>query len=371
MTTLDTLIGDLASGAVRIVDLTQPLSERTPVLQLPAPFANTPPVSRRALSAFDDRGPAWAWSVLELGEHTGTHFDAPIHWITGRDGEDVASVAPARLAGPAVVIDQSAEAAADPDHLLTVADVRGVLRRARAAARGRLAAAAHGLGRPRARPGGVPQRRAHARPGRRVRPLARRGDAAGRARRRDRRDGRGRGRRLRAAVPRARVPARRGEVRRHAAREPGRAAADRRGRDRRPAQARRRDRQPRARARARPGVTRAERRRAAGLAAVDRRPPRGPARRAARAGGPAGPPARRRGGVRARPRARGVHARDARTRIDAEPVGAIDNGRRVARQDRVELPLDQGEVAMVAAGVVGPEADRIWLPSPSCCSVSR
>ena len=81
-------------------------------------------MSRRTLSAFDDRGPAWAWSVLELGEHTGTHFDAPIHWITGRDGEDVASVAPSRLAGPAVVIDKSAEAAADPDYLLTVADVR-------------------------------------------------------------------------------------------------------------------------------------------------------------------------------------------------------------------------------------------------------
>jgi kynurenine formamidase len=117
------LAGALASGTVRIVDLTQPLSERTPVLQLPEPFANTPPLSRRQLSQYDDRGPAWAWSVLELGEHTGTHFDAPIHWITGRDGEDVASVPPSRLVGPAIVIDKSAEAAADPDYLLTVDDV--------------------------------------------------------------------------------------------------------------------------------------------------------------------------------------------------------------------------------------------------------
>ena len=62
--------------------------------------------------------------MLEVGEHVGTHFDAPIHWITGRDGEDVASVPPARLVGPAVVIDKSAEAAEDPDYLLTVADVR-------------------------------------------------------------------------------------------------------------------------------------------------------------------------------------------------------------------------------------------------------
>jgi kynurenine formamidase len=115
----------LAAGGVRIVDLTQPLSERTPVLQLPDPFANTPRLSRRQLSHFDERGPAWAWSVLELGEHVGTHFDAPIHWITGRDGEDVASVPPGRLVGPAVVIDKSAEAAQDPDWLLTVDQVRG------------------------------------------------------------------------------------------------------------------------------------------------------------------------------------------------------------------------------------------------------
>ena len=121
---LDDLAGALAAGAVRVVDLTQPLSERTPVLQLPEPFANTPALSRRELSHFDERGPAWAWSVLELGEHTGTHFDAPIHWITGRDGEDLASVPARRLVGPAAVIDKSAEAAADPDYLLTVADVQ-------------------------------------------------------------------------------------------------------------------------------------------------------------------------------------------------------------------------------------------------------
>jgi kynurenine formamidase len=124
MTLLTDLVAALAAGDVRVVDLTQPLSERTPVLQLPEPFANTPGLSRREISRYDDRGPAWAWDVLEVGEHVGTHFDAPIHWITGRDGEDVASVPAARLVGPAVVIDKSAEAAADPDHLLTVDDVR-------------------------------------------------------------------------------------------------------------------------------------------------------------------------------------------------------------------------------------------------------
>ena len=118
------VLAALASGAVRVVDLTQTLSETTPVLQLPPPFANTPPLTRHEVSAFDDRGPAWAWSWLELSEHVGTHFDAPIHWITGRDGEDVASVAPERLVAPAVVIDKSADAGADPDYLLGLDDVR-------------------------------------------------------------------------------------------------------------------------------------------------------------------------------------------------------------------------------------------------------
>ena len=137
MPLLTDLVDALQSGGARVVDLTQPLSERTPVLVLPEPFANTPGLTRRELSRYDDRGPAWAWDVLEIGEHVGTHFDAPIHWITGRDGEDVASVPPARLVGPAVVIDKSAEAAQDPDYLLTVDQVRAFEAEHGAAARGR------------------------------------------------------------------------------------------------------------------------------------------------------------------------------------------------------------------------------------------
>src|SRR6185503_19877575 len=90
------LVAALADGSVRVVDLTQPLSETTPVRQLPPPFANTPGLTRETISEFDDAGPAWAWWTLTVGEHVGTHFDAPIHWITGRDGEDVASVPPAK-----------------------------------------------------------------------------------------------------------------------------------------------------------------------------------------------------------------------------------------------------------------------------------
>src|SRR3954453_4040935 len=116
---LQSLAAALAAGEVQVVDLTQPLHERTPVIQLPEPFANTPGLTRHEISRYDDRGPAWAWSWLEIGEPLGTPFDAPIHWITGRDGQDVSSVPPERLIGPAVVIDKSAEAAADPDYVLT------------------------------------------------------------------------------------------------------------------------------------------------------------------------------------------------------------------------------------------------------------
>ena len=72
-------------AAFEVVDLTQPLSETTPVLVLPEPFANTPGLKRHEISRYDDKGPAWAWYWLEIGEHVGTHFDAPIHWVTGKD----------------------------------------------------------------------------------------------------------------------------------------------------------------------------------------------------------------------------------------------------------------------------------------------
>jgi kynurenine formamidase len=121
--TAEKSLADLLRGA-EVIDLTQPLSENTPVLRLPEPFANTPGLTRHEISRYDDRGPAWAWDWLEIGEHVGTHFDAPIHWISGRGGDDVASVPAGRLVGPAVMIDKSAEAAQDPDYLLTVEDVK-------------------------------------------------------------------------------------------------------------------------------------------------------------------------------------------------------------------------------------------------------
>ncbi|HXF57161.1 MAG TPA: cyclase family protein [Actinomycetota bacterium] len=124
MDVLASLVRALAEGSVEVVDLTQPLSERTPVIRLPEPFVNTPGWKLRELSRYDERGPAWYWNAFEGGEHVGTHFDAPIHWATGKELDDVSQVPVRRLVGPAVVIDKSAECAANPDFLLTVDHVK-------------------------------------------------------------------------------------------------------------------------------------------------------------------------------------------------------------------------------------------------------
>jgi kynurenine formamidase len=120
MNALASLIEGLADGSIHVIDLTQPLSEETPLIRLPEPFVNTPGWKLRELSRYDDRGPAWYWNAFEGGEHVGTHFDAPIHWATGQDKDDVSQVHVRNLVGPAVVIDKSADCAADPDFLLTV-----------------------------------------------------------------------------------------------------------------------------------------------------------------------------------------------------------------------------------------------------------
>jgi kynurenine formamidase len=124
MSLLAQLAVAVAEGTVEVVDLTAPLSESTPILQLPEPFGNTVNFSLREISHYDERGPAWYWNDIITGEHTGTHFDAPVHWITGRDGEDVSQVAPGRLVAPAVVLDASEHVADNPDFLLEIDHVQ-------------------------------------------------------------------------------------------------------------------------------------------------------------------------------------------------------------------------------------------------------
>jgi kynurenine formamidase len=120
------LLQELRDGGLRVVDLTQPLSPQTPLLPLPAQFNNTPAFKIWELSHYDERGPFWYWNAFETGEHTGTHFDAPVHWISGKDLPDntVDRIPPKKFVGPACVIDISGEVATNPDYLLTVERVR-------------------------------------------------------------------------------------------------------------------------------------------------------------------------------------------------------------------------------------------------------
>jgi len=117
----------LLSGEIEVIDCTGVLGPKTPLLKLPPELAkDTPPIEIHRISEYDQDGPFWAWNWLKLGEHSGTHFDAPHHWITGKDYEDgyTDTLDVQRVVAPVNVIDCSAEAAMNPDFLLTADHVR-------------------------------------------------------------------------------------------------------------------------------------------------------------------------------------------------------------------------------------------------------
>jgi len=127
MSILTQLVDALRDGSIRVVDLTQPLGPDTPVIGLPEIFGQSPGLSMEVISRYDDAGPAWYWNTLTLGEHTGTHFDAPVHWVTGKDLPDnTTETIPAhRFVGAACVLDCSRDTTANPDFVLTPAWIEG------------------------------------------------------------------------------------------------------------------------------------------------------------------------------------------------------------------------------------------------------
>ncbi|WP_349427824.1 cyclase family protein [Microbacterium sp. LWS13-1.2] len=120
MAQLGDLLASISTGTVKIIDLTNKLTENTPSMTLPDPYPSPAPFELEEIAAYDERGPVWRANDIHISEHTGTHIDVPIHWITGRDGRDVSETPLPRLIGPAVVVDFAAEVAADPDFLVTV-----------------------------------------------------------------------------------------------------------------------------------------------------------------------------------------------------------------------------------------------------------
>jgi kynurenine formamidase len=89
---------------------------------IPPEFGQCGPFRMEEVSRYDERGPAWYWNNSSMGEHTGTHFDAPIYWVTSKklSSNAVDTIPPGHFLAPARVIDCSAESAADVDFLLTI-----------------------------------------------------------------------------------------------------------------------------------------------------------------------------------------------------------------------------------------------------------
>ena len=126
MSKLEALASGLVDGGIRIVDLTHTLDPDFPVIVLPPEFGQCARFRVEEVSRYDERGPAWYWRNFTCGEHTGTHFDAPVHWISGKDlpRATVDSIPVEAFVRGVCVIDCSAEAAADEDFLLNVEDIR-------------------------------------------------------------------------------------------------------------------------------------------------------------------------------------------------------------------------------------------------------
>lgn len=122
MTATAQLLDHLQTGALRVVDLTHTLSPDFPALVLPPQFGQVWGFKQERISHYDEAGPGWYWNNFSCGEHTGTHFDAPVHWVTGKDhpANTVDTIDPARFIAPAVVLDASAQVARNADWLLTV-----------------------------------------------------------------------------------------------------------------------------------------------------------------------------------------------------------------------------------------------------------
>jgi kynurenine formamidase len=107
----------LDPGGYRIIDLTHAFNERT-VYWPTSP--STFKLERLAYGPTAD-GYFYAANAFCAPEHGGTHLDAPIHFAQGRRTSDAVPLE--QLVAPAVVIDVSKQAAADPDYRLTRDDV--------------------------------------------------------------------------------------------------------------------------------------------------------------------------------------------------------------------------------------------------------
>jgi kynurenine formamidase len=121
MSVLAQLAKQLVSGKIQVIDLTHTLSPEFPHISLPPEMGQAWPFRIEEVSRYDERGPAWYWNNFSCGEHTGTHFDAPVHWVSGKDLPNgaVDTIPPQNFVGPACVLNFAKESKANADFLLT------------------------------------------------------------------------------------------------------------------------------------------------------------------------------------------------------------------------------------------------------------
>ena len=103
-------------GGATWVDLSYTFSDETIYWPTAQSFS-----LERVAAGMTPGGYFYAANNFSAAEHGGTHLDAPIHFAEGRLTTD--SIPLDRLIGPAVVVDVSARASADPDYQVTVADL--------------------------------------------------------------------------------------------------------------------------------------------------------------------------------------------------------------------------------------------------------
>jgi kynurenine formamidase len=103
----------LANGFRTVYDLTHTFSPQIPV------FPAFKPVQIRQRFTIAKDG--FFANEITFDEHTGTHLDAPIHFVADRASAD--RLAPDRFFAPLAVLSIEARAAKDPDAVVTVDDV--------------------------------------------------------------------------------------------------------------------------------------------------------------------------------------------------------------------------------------------------------
>jgi kynurenine formamidase len=97
----------------RIVDISHPLTEGMPT------YPGNTPLSVKVKGTVEKDG--YFIRDFTVGEHSGTHVDAPAHFAAG--AKTVDQLPPESLTGPAAVLDVSAKAAKNADYEVSVEDI--------------------------------------------------------------------------------------------------------------------------------------------------------------------------------------------------------------------------------------------------------